>query len=290
MKKIVQRLLIFFLGIPIIIAIVIFFPHYNHLVLNLAVVLFSAMGAAEFSVILSQKKLFIPKKEAAVLGALTPAAVVMVVVFKSNAYILPVVFIAAVIWLLLSRTFSKGEALDGFINHLAAGFATLIYPGMLLAWIVGMSQWEKSSSIVILTFLTAVFSCDSAAWAVGKLFGKGNQGIIPASPNKSAAGFIGGAIAPVLVCITAAMFWPGIFIPKYTSIFGNPIVAGSILGLLTGTSATLGDLAESAIKRSSGIKDSGNIILGRGGALDSVDSIAMAAPVYFIAFTQLFNP
>jgi phosphatidate cytidylyltransferase len=294
MKNMAQRLLVFVLGVPAIIAIVMFLPHYHHLVFNLLVTVFCGLGAAEFSAMLSQKKMSIPKKEAAVVGGLPPLAMILVVSFGVSSLLLHVVFAAVALWLLLSRTFSRGEALENFIYRFAAGLAVLVYPGMLLAWIVRISHFEenigeKGAGIIILTFLFMVFSGDGLAWAMGMAFGKGNQGLIPASPNKSVAGFIGAIIAPIIVGVGAALIWPNVFIPKCASILGNPVIAGSIVGLLTGIAAILGDLGESAIKRSSGIKDSGSIILGRGGALDSIDSLAIAAPVFYLVFSLLFS-
>ncbi|MDR1858038.1 MAG: phosphatidate cytidylyltransferase [Treponema sp.] len=283
-----QRFLIFFLGLPAIVAIVLLLPHYRHLVFNLLTVIFSALGAAEFSVLLSQKKLHISKTEAALLGALPPAAMLLIVCFGFHGLTVSAVVAAAVSWLLVSRVFSKGDKLEASLNRLVAGIAVLMYPGMMMVWLVRMSQWETSAHVIILAFLCSVFGSDSAAWAVGMLFGKGNQGIVPASPNKSVAGFIGGIIAPTLVGMGAAMLYPEVFVPDLGLLEGNAPVAGAILGLLTGIAATLGDLAESAIKRSSGIKDSGNIIPGRGGVLDSIDSIVLAAPVFYLAFRLLF--
>jgi phosphatidate cytidylyltransferase len=288
MKNMAQRLLVFVLGVPAIIALVMLLPHKNHLVFNLVVTIFCCLGAMEFSGMLSHKKMSISKKEAAVFGLLPPLAVILVGSFGLSGLLLPAVFAAVVIWLLLSRTFSSGDALENFIYRLAAGLAVLVYPGMMLAWIVGISQWGKNSGIIILTFLFMVFSGDGLAWAFGMAFGKNNKGLVPASPNKSAAGFIGAIIAPIIVGVGAALIWPGIFVPKCASFLGNPIVAGLIVGLLTGVAAILGDLGESAIKRSSGIKDSGSIILGRGGALDSIDSLAIAAPVFYLVFSLLF--
>jgi phosphatidate cytidylyltransferase len=289
MKNLVQRLLVFGLGVPAIIAIVMLLPHYNHLVFNLLVTVFCGHGAVEFSAMLSQKKMSIPKKEAAVFGVLPPLAMILVVSFGVSSLLLHIVFAAVVTWLLLSRTFSHGEALENFIYRFAAGLAVLIYPGMLLAWMVRISQWEKNSGIIILTFLLMVFGGDGLAWALGMAFGKGNKGLIPASPNKSVAGFIGAIIAPIIVGVGTALIWPDVFVPKCDSFLGNPIVAGIIVGLLTGVAAILGDLGESAIKRSSGIKDSGSIIPGRGGVLDSIDSLALAAPVFYLVFGMLFS-
>jgi len=284
MNKMAQRLLIFFVGPPILAAIIFLLPQYNHLAINALIVIFSAMGATELAVLLAQKKLIISKTEAAVLGAMPPLAMLLTVSFNFNSLLLPAIIAVAVSWLLLSNIF-RADKLDATISRLAAGFFVLLYPGILLTWIVRMSHLKENSEFIIMTFLCAVFGCDSAAWATGMLFGKGNQGIIPASPNKSIAGFIGGIIAPIIICVGATQLVPGVFIPDRG--FIAP-VAGAILGLLTGIAATLGDLSESAIKRSSGLKDSGRIMPGRGGILDSIDSVALAAPVFYLTFRLLF--
>jgi len=284
MKNPGQRLLVFFIGVPSIAALVIFLPHYHHLAFNLLVTVCSCLGAVEFSAMLSQKKISIPKKEAALLGALPPLAMILAVSFGINDLLIPAV-IAAAIWMLLSRTFSRGKALENFIYRFTAGLAVLIYPGMLMAWVVKISQWEKNTGIIIFTFLFMVFSSDGLAWVFGSAFGKNNKGLVHASPNKSVAGFIGGIFAPLMTGVVTALIWPDVFAPKC---LGYPVAAGCILGLLTGAAAILGDLGESAIKRSSGIKDSGFILPGRGGVLDSIDSLALAAPVFYLVFRLLF--
>jgi len=291
MNKIIQRLLIFFISMPLILGIVLLLPHYHHLVLNLIVVIFSALGAAEFSILLTQKNLSITKLEAAFLGALPPLTMILIINinFSFSELLLSAVIAAVVSWLLVSQIFSQGDVLDKFLNRLAAGLAVLLYPGMLMAWLVRMSRWEENASVIILTFLAAVFANDGMAWLAGKLFGKGNQGVVPVSPKKSIAGFIGGTAASIIVGVGSSLLFPAIFTPRYDLFPGIVPVAGALLGLLTGIAATFGDLGESAIKRSSGLKDSGHIIPGRGGVLDSIDSIALAAPVFYLAFSLIFT-
>ena len=280
---------------------VLFLPHLSHLAFNVLVIFFSALGAAELSIMLAQKNLIISKTEAAILGALPPAVMFLIIGFDFNSLLLPAVTAATVCWLLVSRIFSRGSALDNFISRFSAGCAVILYPGMMLTWLVRLSRWDNIvyspfngalnisfSGIAILVFVCTVFAGDSAAWAAGMLFGKGNQGILAVSPNKSAAGFIGGGIASVAIGILAAVFLPEIFRPQRGSILSYPVVSGAILGLTTGIAAALGDLGESAIKRSSGLKDSGSIIPGRGGVLDSIDSVSFAAPVFYIIYSLLF--
>jgi phosphatidate cytidylyltransferase len=292
MKKILPRLLIFAIGIPFIVFMVIGLPYYNHLALNILVVIFSALGAVEFSDLLRKKDLNIPRLEAALLGCSGPAAITAVISFGVNSEAPHAVFIAGAAWLLVSRIFSRVEGLKTGMNRIAAGFSVMVYPGLFMEWIIKMGRWEVNGSngaaqIFILFFLLAVFATDSIAWVTGMLFGKGNRGIIPASPNKSIAGFVGGIIASIAVCLIPAICFPDIFIPQYPKYF-SAIPSGIILGLLTGIAATLGDLGESIMKRCTDTNDSGSIFPGSGGVLDSIDSIVLAAPVYYCACRIFF--
>ncbi|MDR0877475.1 MAG: phosphatidate cytidylyltransferase [Treponema sp.] len=289
MNKIIQRLIIFVVGIPLITLIVLGLPHYHHLALNILVIIFSALGAIELSDLLRKKDMAIPRWEAALLGILGPASVTAVVSFNINSEAIQAFFIAGASWLLVSRIFSKNEGLKTGITRAAAGFAVMVYPGVFLEWIIKMARWEVEGSssaaqIFILFFLLIVFANDSAAWAAGMLFGKGNRGIIPASPNKSIAGFVGGVCASIIVAVTGALLFPEVFVPHYL----GAIPSGIIVGLLSGIAATLGDLGESVMKRSADTKDSGSLIPGRGGVLDSIDSIALAAPVFYCACLIFF--
>lgn len=282
MKKYLGRLLLFFLGIPVLLGVVILLPHKNHLCLNLLVILFCVLGALEFQNILTKKNLFVPRVEAAILGALVPALAAAGIYFDFSIMGVPVVFMIAVSWLLLSRIFSPTEKQDLFIGRIAAGFSLLLYPGVFLTWIIAMSLLPESS-IVIIVYLLMVFMNDSAAWAVGLLFGKNNRNVIPASPNKSIAGFAGGLAASILAGVGAVLLFPDVFSSRFP-----PVPAAILLGLLTGIASILGDLGESVLKRSAGLKDSGVLMPGRGGVLDSVDSLAFAAPVFYLAYRLIF--
>jgi phosphatidate cytidylyltransferase len=284
MNKIVQRLLLFFIAIPLVVFIVVFLPQENHLAVNIAVVILSALGALEFRNMLSRKNCPVSPVEAVILGALGPAALTLIVSFNAGRIILPVFFIAGFSWLLIRRIFSGEEKLRDVLAYILAGFAVMIYPGVFMTWIIWMNRFPRAD-MVVLIFLFTVIANDSAAWAAGMLFGKGNRGIIPASPNKSIAGYAGGFAASVLVALIAVYRLPGVFAPSRLP----SLPAGIILGLFSGAAASLGDLVESAIKRSSGVKDSGFLIPGRGGVLDSVDSIALAAPVFYLLYRLLFT-
>jgi phosphatidate cytidylyltransferase len=114
---------------------------------------------------------------------------------------------------------------------------------------------------------------DMGAYLTGMAIGK--HPLIPhISPKKTWEGFLG-ALAFSL-CTSLALYK---LMPGHLSVLNW--THATILGLLLGFAAVVGDLAESIIKRSTGVKDSGNFLPGIGGALDLVDSLLFTAPLLF---------
>jgi phosphatidate cytidylyltransferase len=126
-----------------------------------------------------------------------------------------------------------------------------------------------------------VFGNDMAAYFAGSLWGGSTRLGLPVSPQKSIVGFIAGVFGTLLVVITFHLAAPD-FLP-----FGLPLKL--LLGFGMGVLIILGDLVESGLKRSAGVKDSGIVIPGRGGVLDSVDSMLLSAPFlyYFLIIVRL---
>jgi phosphatidate cytidylyltransferase len=283
MKKIVQRLLIFFLGIPAAVSVIVFLPYRHHLAVNAVVIIISALGSVELARMLKKKGLSLHAAEAAVLGALSPLSMTLSVSFQISSQITPAFFIIGASWLLASGVFCHKDDYSGVVSRLAAGFSVMMYPGHFLSWIIRMCLFRHSVT-VLLMFIFTVMVNDSTAWAAGILFGKGNKGFFTVSPNKSIAGFAAGLLASVGVCVFAAALLPSAFDPDQIP----RLPSGILLGLFSGIAVILGDLAESAIKRSCGVKDSGSVIPGRGGVLDSVDSLAFTAPAFFVLYRFFF--
>jgi len=299
MKKLIERLLIFLIGIPAVTALVLFDFRHN-LILNIAAIIMSGIGAIEFSSMLKNKNIDISKIESFILGTLAPLSMTLNISMELPSWIVPAIVMTSALWVLFSGILSPPQEIEKIILKAAGRFSLIIYPGLFMLWLTMMARWENSYAILL--FLFMIFSSDSLAWLFGTLFGKKNRGIIAVSPNKSIAGFVGGLLGPVLIAVLAALFFPSAFsaemkgIPHIvadtasgfrTLLLPLPLTA-AIIGLITGSAAILGDLSESAIKRSCDFKDSGNLMLGRGGVLDSIDSIAVAAPVYYLLYSHPF--
>ena len=140
---------------------------------------------------------------------------------------------------------------------------------------VGAFQFSPSEGLFLLMFVfVAVAFTDIGAYYFGVKFGKHKLAEV-ISPKKTIEGAIGGG----LCAITASAI--GIF---YTDLSLFQAILG---GLIITTSAQLGDLSESLIKRDAGVKDSSDILPGHGGMLDRFDGYIFAIPVayyYFINF------
>ncbi|MDR2499800.1 MAG: phosphatidate cytidylyltransferase [Treponema sp.] len=276
MNTSIQRLLLFAITLPLAAAMILLVPYRNHLIVNISAVVLSALGSMEFGMLLQKRGRAVHPLEALALGSLAPLGITLQVSFGVHPALFPALLAAGAAWPLISPVFSPAGAFKDAIHAMAAGFSTLIYPGLFMLWIIRMAQFAHAG-IIILVFLLMVVGNDSSAWAAGMLFGKGNRGIIPVSPNKSLAGFIGGMFTALLVGAAAVFLTPQAFVCKKIP----SLAAGILLGAGSGIAANLGDLAESVMKRSVDVKDSGFIVPGRGGILDSIDSIAFASPVFY---------
>ncbi|MDR0526419.1 MAG: phosphatidate cytidylyltransferase [Spirochaetaceae bacterium] len=283
-KNILERLLIFGIGLPLSLAVVFFFPQKNHLALNILVTFFSVLGAVEFAGILRHKQLYVSKIEAIIFGGLPSLTTTLYVSFGWTALTIAASVILCAAYCLILCAFTQAQTMEKAGLRLAAGLSVIFYPGIFLSCINLMSSLPNSTPLIIV-FLGTVILNDSSAWLFGMLFGKRNKGIIPASPNKSVAGFAGGIFGSMVVCVAASLLLPAIF----TTTRFSALTSGIILGVTTGFASIIGDLAESALKRSCGVKDSGSLMPGRGGVLDSLDSISLAAPIFFIVYNVLFN-
>jgi phosphatidate cytidylyltransferase len=123
--------------------------------------------------------------------------------------------------------------------------------------------------------LAIVWLGDTAAYYVGSRIGR--RKLAPViSPKKSWEG----AVASFVVALAGAAVWD---VCRRGRLEPGLLTAAA----LTGVAAQIGDLVESLLKRSSGVKDSGNILPGHGGAFDRVDALLFAAPVLLIGLWVL---
>jgi len=123
----------------------------------------------------------------------------------------------------------------------------------------------------VITVLASIWVCDSAAYFVGRSFGK--HKLFPrVSPNKTWEGALAGFVGGVFAFVAGRE----LVLPYMT--ITSAIVCGGIVGIF----GQLGDMLESLLKRDAGVKDSSGLIPGHGGLMDRFDSLILVSPLIFL--------
>ena len=276
MKKIIERIIVFVVGLPLIIGSVYFLPYQHFLVLHFEIFIVTALSIIEIRAMFSRKIAMYSTPVVLCAGLIAPIATYLYAAGLFSRIEMIAIGIGALYFIFFVETFySFSKPFEKSIERVCSAVFVIFYPGLLIIFISAMTRWQSASNIIAV-FLLMVFLCDSLAWLFGILFGKGNRGFVPASPNKSIVGFIGGLIAATAAGWLAFKLFP--------TAFGKSLSGSLITGFCTGVAAIIGDLIESIFKRSAEVKDSGALILGRGGILDSIDSILFAAPIFYLCY------
>lgn len=157
----------------------------------------------------------------------------------------------------------------GYLRDITAGLFALAYLPLMASFVALMLAPPDGPRRTVIFLVLAVCS-DVGGYAAGVLFGR--HLLVPAiSPKKTWEGSAGSAFACVvagailLPTLLHAAIWPGV-----------------LLGAAAVTTAILGDLSESMIKRDLGIKDMGSALPGHGGVLDRIDAMLVSAPVVWL--------
>ncbi len=156
------------------------------------------------------------------------------------------------------------SAAAGRMGWLIAG---PLYIGGALAAIAKLHHFENGGTWVVLSMVLA-WGSDTGGYFAGRAFGR--RKLYPKiSPKKTVEGAIGGLAAVVAMALGMKWLW----MPEL------PWIHAVLLALTAGAVGQAGDLCISVVKRSTGVKDSGNIIPGHGGLLDRIDALMFTAVV-----------
>ena len=271
-----KRWVLFLIALPLLTALM-FITFANHLLINLIVLVIAYIGTSEMCSMLNKGGITVPSRILTPAGTILPLLTYLIVSDVLPPGILALYgFIVASLILTIPVFTMKANNFKGVITTASGSLLALIYPGFFLTYIVRFTGFHFSTHILII-FMLSVYLNDSNAWFVGNMLGKNSRKVFAVSPNKSMAGFIGGIFASLVVTTVSGILYP--------DVFTGPLYIMVLLGLIAGMTTILGDLVESGIKRSSGVKDSGSVIMGRGGLLDSIDSLLLTAPVFYYFLT-----
>lgn len=208
------------------------------------------------------------------------AAAPWVALLAGREWLLPAWCGASLLFLahrgVLAARARRPEDLHDLGRQPAATLFALFYPAVLLTHLVllrhpgpvpGPAAGAPHAPAWAVLFL--VWANDTASYFAGRALG-GPRLAPLVSPGKTVAGGLAGLAAAAAVGAGAG---PGLL--------GLPVPAAAVFALLVGLAAQAGDLFESLLKRSAGVKDSGRLIPGHGGVLDRFDSLAFALPLSY---------
>lgn len=262
-KELIKRLFISVIGIPVLLYIF----YFDGMLLLLFMGLISLLGMWEFNKILANSSLIIRISD--LLTAISIYITVTHFFDLSNlSIILSLAFLTILICLrILTWCYGKNKNLK--VKDYLLTIIGWIYTGFFPALIYLLGSSNQNQKILILLIIL-IWITDSAAYFIGMRFGK-HRGIFAVSPNKSLEGFIAGIIVPIIAS--------GIIVVLFKYWTWDIVL---LAALCAGFFGQIGDLFESKIKRTGGVKDSSNIIPGHGGVLDRFDSLLIAGPVLYL--------
>ena len=200
--------------------------------------------------------------------------------FKYFLLLLPLIFL-----IIVFELFRKQEKPFDSLAHTIFAVIYVALPFSLFPYMAFLHDGLRSilphpgiifSPAIIIGFFLLLWANDTGAYIIGAALGR-HRLMERISPKKSWEGFAGG----LLVSLLAAWLlsgWLGV-VTRYQWL---------IVSLIISISGTLGDLAESMLKRSVGVKDSGNVMPGHGGFLDRFDSTIVSFPLVYL-FISLFG-
>jgi phosphatidate cytidylyltransferase len=248
-----KRVLTAIVFVPVVLLITIFSPDW----LFAAVIgLTSAWALDEFLMLADKKGIGRPGR-----WFLAPAAFVGFSFIGGPAWILTS-FVGAALVLMAVTVFDG--AVETALGRVAVGLGGVGYCALTLGFLVLMMPRET-----ILVLFGIVWVGDTAAYYGGRAIGR--HLLAPkVSPKKTVEGAIAGLVGSVIAGSLLAVW-----------LLDETWLRLMIISALTAIAGQLGDLAESVLKRSAGVKDSSSVLPGHGGILDRLDSLFFAAPVFY---------
>lgn len=165
---------------------------------------------------------------------------------------------------LLSDKPLKESLLDGMVLLMG-----VLYVGLSLGYLL-LTRAQPDGAMLIFFVVLVTWAGDTGAYIAGRSMGR--HALAPiVSPKKTYEGLAGGCALACLAAVVARAW----FLPRFS------LVDCLMLGVLLTIAGLIGDLAESAMKRSTGFKDSGALIPGHGGMLDRLDSLLFTGPAFY---------
>ncbi len=260
-----KRVVTALVGLPIIIAILIFANKY---IMSGIIAVVAAITLSEYF-----NAFKIESLPAKILGYASCFLIVLIQItpvdYQGYLAGASVPAICSILFIQVILTSMKTTVKDAIVTFF--GIAYIVGFLIFLPLLYGLNNGK----FLIWYLFIAAWGNDSFAYLVGSRFGK--RKVTPISPNKTLEGCIGGIVSAIII----AMIFTYV-VNTFFAISFSYLLVGILLLVLTILSQ-FGDLAASSIKRYTGIKDSGTLFPGHGGMLDRIDSVLFITPfAYFL--------
>ncbi|MEX1367051.1 MAG: phosphatidate cytidylyltransferase [Nannocystaceae bacterium] len=208
-----------------------------------------------------------------VVGLLGIAIVVLPVAIDPGTVLPPLMMLSAIA--VGFAALARPKHLPDAGRHFGVCLSGLVYVPLLMSVLPLLKKLDQPHWIVI-TLAIAFFS-DTVAYFFGRAFGK-HKLYEAVSPKKTMQGAFGGVLGSLIATIVLGSLW---LAPDL------PIAHAVVLGIVANVCGQAGDLVESMIKRTFGVKDSSNLLPGHGGMLDRIDAMVYVAPVVYLYLTWI---
>jgi phosphatidate cytidylyltransferase len=200
-----------------------------------------------------------------------PAVVVVLVIATA---------LTAAIW---QRGVAGEPLLSVSVTVMGAVYPALLAFALFLRHLPGVESALHGTALLLFPVVLSWLS-DTYAYFAGRLWGK--RKLIPkVSPGKTVAGALGAVLGTPLSAVGYALL-----LSRWFSAWQMGMGEALLFGVLVSLAAQLGDLAESLLKRDVGVKDSGKLLPGHGGALDRFDSLFFTLPLGYAFFVLVVGP
>lgn len=177
------------------------------------------------------------------------------------------------------------SSFEGAFKEVVFSYLPVIYIGIGFGSLIGIRGYAPVVGPYLVFYAFAiVWVTDSFALFTGMLLGKHKLGLA-ASPNKTVEGLVGGVFFALVTAVCFKLIGSDIFTGKL--LFRWPVFLG--VTFLLSLAGQIGDLAESVLKRSIGVKDSGSSVPGHGGGLDVFDAQLFVSPLLFALVVFLYR-
>lgn len=230
------------------------------------IALILALAAWEFAKLFLIGKLH-PASYLLVAGTVALAVGRAVDGFESAPWLISLIVLAAMTFHLLA--YERGDDQAG--TSFTVTVSGVLYLGFIGAYLISLRDLPEGEWWLMVV-LPAVWLADAGAYLIGSRWGK--HKLSPRlSPKKSWEGYLAGIFFGIVGTVLFTQLW-GLWLQPDSAI---TLPRAAVIGLVMSIFPTLGDLGESMFKRQVGVKDSGHLLPGHGGALDRIDSWLWAA-------------